>query len=258
MPQRESYFVQSRRPLAALVFIAPLVLLYEAGTLWFHVDPAARAETRIVAFNWVRGLFDWIGASGAFVAPLATVSMLLGWHVFARQPWRLRPVVPAAMVGESCLLAIPLLLAACCLAMAIRMLNRAPLREMLVASGHIDVDTAAAAAVLGVGAGIYEELIFRLIGFAILHALLTDILGMGERSTLWITVIITSVLFAGYHYLPGTGEPFDVASFSFRTAAGVWLGLVFAARGLGVAAGTHAAYDVLICVLPLAVSYLTV
>lgn len=249
--RHESYFTQSRRPLAALVFLTPMVLLYEVGTLLFHVDRAANAETRIVAFTWVRSLFDTFGASGALVAPLATVAMLLGWHVFARQPWRLRPTVPAAMAAESCLLAIPLLMTAALAAVAIRSLNRAELGSVLLLSGDLNFQTATAMAVLGLGAGIYEELIFRLIGFALLHTLLRDVLGVGERMTLWVTLGITSLAFAGYHHLPGTGEVFALGSFTFRTVAGVWLGLVFAARGLGLAAGSHAAYDVLLSLLPL-------
>jgi membrane protease YdiL (CAAX protease family) len=110
------------------------------------------------------------------------------------------------------------------------------------------MDDWAALVVLGVGAGVYEELIFRLIGFALLHALLVDLLALRPAAALVITIAVTSVAFALYHHAGG-GEPFTWVAMLFRTAAGVWLGLIFAARGFGLAAGAHAAYDVLLVTL---------
>lgn len=240
----ETYFTQSRRPLAALAFVVPLIIAYELGTWAFHLDVANQTETRIVAFLWVRGLFDALGATGAFVAPLATVAMLLGWHIFARQPWNLRPTVPGAMAGEAFLLAIPLLIAAFAAAIIGRY-GVAPLLQAGEGNGML-----AGKVILGLGAGVYEELLFRLVGFAVLHSLLAGVLGFGPKATLGITLAITSVAFAGYHHVPGTGEPIAWGSMAFRTAAGVWLGLVFVARGFGLAAGSHAAYDVILVVLP--------
>ncbi len=232
---RETYFRQSRRPLAALVFVLPLVLLYEAGTWWFHLDPARHTETRIVAFTWIRQGFAHFGANGPLLAPAAVIALLLGWHLFARHPWRLRVTVPPAMAGESALLAIPLIL-------LVGVITGTHLLLSSTAEGW------AGLAVLGVGAGVYEELIFRLIGFALLHALLVDLLRLKPGAALVITLLVTSVTFAGYHHWGG-GEPFTWTALAFRSAAGAWLGLIFAARGFGIAAGAHAAYDVLLVTL---------
>jgi hypothetical protein len=221
--------------LAALVFVIPLVLLYEAGTWWFHLDASGRSETRILAFNWIRQAFAHFGAHGSVLAPGAVVTLLLGWHVFARHPWRLRGTVPLAMAGESALLSLPLIL-------LVGMMTGTHLLQ------RPSADEWAAMAVLGIGAGIYEELIFRLVAFALLHALLVDLMALRPAAALTVTITVTSFAFAGYHHI-GTGEPFTVAAFAFRTAAGVWLGLVFAARGFGLAAGAHAAYDVLLITL---------
>lgn len=240
MPQKargsaETYFRQSRRPLAALIFILPLILLYEAGTWWFHLDPAGRSETRILAFTWIRRAFAHFGAHGTLLAPAAVICLLLGWHLFARHPWRLRITVPMAMAGESALLSVPLILLV-----------------GLVTGTHLlqrpTIDDWAALVVLGVGAGVYEELIFRLIGFALLHGLLVDLAGLRAGISLGVTIAVTSVAFALYHHVGG-GEPFTWLAMLFRTAAGVWLGLIFAARGFGLAAGAHAAYDVLLVTL---------
>ncbi len=244
-PTRESYFAQSRRPLAALAFVTPLVVLYELGTWALHLDPSGRSETRIVAFSWVRGAFEVLGATGAFVAPAATIALLLGWHLFSRQPTRLRPSVPLAMVAESVLLAIPLLI----LAVAVAAVAQ---RLMPLAAG--DLERVGGLAILGIGAGVYEELVFRLIGMTLLHSLLRSVCGVSQRGALATALIVTSLAFALYHHLPVGGEPLAWPAVVFRTLAGLWLGLVFAARGFGIAAGSHAAYDVLLGILPLFVN----
>ena len=78
----DGYLAHSRRPLASLVFVLPLIVLYEFGTWGFHLDPARHTERRIVAFTWLREAFASLGATGPLLAPLSVVVLLLGWHVF--------------------------------------------------------------------------------------------------------------------------------------------------------------------------------
>jgi hypothetical protein len=243
-----------------LVFCLPLIVVYEVGTWAYHVDPAARVETRIIAFTWVRQLFDAIGASGHLIAPLATAALLLGWHVFAHQPWRLRLSTPPAMAAESVLLALPLLAAAGLMAMAgevipLRLTDAAIDRPIETARAALRVaEPHLADAVLAVGAGVYEELLFRLIGFALLHTLLVSLLRVGPRRAFVATLAVTSLAFAAYHHVPASGEPLEWGAFIFRTSAGVWLGMIFVTRGFGLAVGCHVAYDGLLVILPLLVA----
>lgn len=236
-PAGESYFRQSRRPLASLIFVLPLILVYEIGTWQFHLDGSGHTERRIVAFTWIRQAFAHLGATGPLLAPAAVVALLLGWHIFARHPWRLRSMTPATMAGESALLSLPLIL----------LVGLVTGTHLLIAPAEATRQWGALV-VLGIGAGVYEELIFRLIGFAVLHALLIDLLAIRAGIALAITVTITSLAFAGYHHVGGE-EPFTWMALLFRSAAGAWLGLVFAARGFGLAAGAHAAYDILLVTL---------
>jgi membrane protease YdiL (CAAX protease family) len=98
--------------------------------------------------------------------------------------------------------------------------------------------------VLSVGAGIYEELVFRLAAFTVLNLLLLDVLGMRRFWAHLLIVAASSLLFASYHYLGD--EAFHWRTFAFRTLAGAYFGLIFVLRGYGITAGTHAAYDLLI------------
>ena len=98
--------------------------------------------------------------------------------------------------------------------------------------------------ILCLGAGIYEELVFRLIVLTILTLLVKDLLQCPGRFGTLLVVLISALMFSGYHYLGP--EPFHWRTFAFRTLAGIYFGVLFLARGFGVTAATHAAYDILV------------
>jgi membrane protease YdiL (CAAX protease family) len=95
------------------------------------------------------------------------------------------------------------------------------------------------------GAGIYEELLFRLIllslaAWAFRHA------GARPRTSMIVAVLLTSLLFSAAHHIGPNGEwPIDASRFLFRTLAGVFFSILFVYRGFGITAGSHAAYDIL-------------
>jgi membrane protease YdiL (CAAX protease family) len=101
--------------------------------------------------------------------------------------------------------------------------------------------------VLSVGAGLYEELIFRLLPFALLGLVLNDWLGVSKLKSAPLVVGFCAVLFALYHYLGG--ESFTWPSLGFRLFAGGYLGLLLLCRGFGITACCHIAYDVIVVLL---------
>ncbi len=98
---------------------------------------------------------------------------------------------------------------------------------------------------LALGAGIYEELLFR---FGILSTLLFFF-----RKTLpaqsfvhqALAVMISAALFSAFHYWSGR-ETAAMDSFFYRFYAGILLGMLYLWRGIGVAVYTHAFYDLLL------------
>jgi membrane protease YdiL (CAAX protease family) len=97
------------------------------------------------------------------------------------------------------------------------------------------------------GAGIYEELLFRLMllpaAAAVLHRS-----GLAWRSSWAWAIAASSLIFSAAHYdwfTPG-GYAFEWYSFSFRFAAGTFFAILFVTRGFGIAAGAHAFYDMLV------------
>lgn len=99
---------------------------------------------------------------------------------------------------------------------------------------------------ISLGAGPYEELIFRLFLVELLLWLMVGVLNVERQAAVITAVLISATLFAAYHYLPGTGERFNWGSFLFRTGAGIYFSIVFVVRGYGLAAGCHTFYDVLV------------
>ena len=100
------------------------------------------------------------------------------------------------------------------------------------------------------GAGVYEELLFRLLLLPLLAWVLRQT-KLSPAAAMSVAVLLSSLLFAAAHHVGPYGEPFtSVGSFYpkffFRTLAGIFFGLLFVYRGFGIAAGTHAGYDLLV------------
>jgi membrane protease YdiL (CAAX protease family) len=101
--------------------------------------------------------------------------------------------------------------------------------------------------VYSVGAGIYEELLFRLIAIALIHMFLVDALALPQQTGAFGAIAVSATFFALYHFSPR--NPFDFTRFVFYSAAGVYFAAIYLLRGFGIVAGTHAMYDILVVVL---------
>lgn len=231
------YWRQSRRPLASLVFVLPLLALYEGGLLL--LGPTA---VRNGADVWLRGLLDWIGLGGYFLLPLLTIAVLLAWHHMTRDRWTVGASVLYGMLLESVLLGLVLLMVA--------YVQGALLIQVGMAVGLAPTASLASEAALIVGrligffgAGIYEEVLFRLLMLPVVAALIAA-LGGSTRLRIVGAIVLTSLAFSAAHYLGVHGDNFDWFSFVFRFLAGGLFAVLFVFRGFGIAAGTHALYDI--------------
>lgn len=227
----ETYWVQSRQPLASLVFVTPLLVVYEAGVLVLGPE-----QVRNGADVWLRQLLDFVGFGQYFLLPSLTVSALLAWHYLTREPWRLSRGLLSGMAAECVALAV-------CLRLLLHV-------QGMVFPQWAALLTASVGPVVGramsfLGAGIYEELLFRLM-------LLTPMtwglrrLGAKPATGCVAAVVITSLLFAAAHHVGPGGYRFIWFDFIFRFLAGVFFSILFLYRGFGIAAGAHAGYDILV------------
>lgn len=227
------YFQRSELPLTSLAFVIPLIVLYELGTAHSAPGIAHQSESRIIAFTFMQRFFGFFGATGRYLPALSIVGILLGCHIARNDAWQVDPRHLLGMLVESALLTIPLV------GLGLAAARYLPLENM-----H---GPGAGAVVLSVGAGIYEELVFRLIAFTLLHLLLIDFFEIKRVIAFPLIVLSSAFLFSLYHYLGNEG--FQWHTLAFRTLAGFYFGIIFLFRGFGITSGTHAAYDILVLTL---------
>ena len=154
------------------------------------------------------------------------------------------------MAIECLVLAVPLIVFALVLHRGANITSNSVSSQYDAGGRNISMDL-----LTGIGAGIYEELIFRLILISVSMMFFETVLGVRRIRAIVISVIVSSVLFSLHHhfvFLNGqfaVSEKFTIIPFAFRTIAGVFFAVIFAARGFGITAGTHAFYDIIATLL---------
>jgi membrane protease YdiL (CAAX protease family) len=234
------YWQQSRRPLASLAFVTPLLIVYEVGVVW--LGPQAMRNGADV---WLRQLLDCLGFSQYFLLPAITLGLLAGWHHVTRQPWRVSPSVLYTKLAECVLLAIALVVIARVQANLQALVTRQSPPAVLHAAMGVTWSGVCRRLVGFMGAGIYEELLFRLMMIPLVAQLLRWC-GCQQAWSWTASAVLSSLIFAAAHHVGAMGEPFQWYAFLFRSTAGLFFATLFLYRGFGIAVGTHAAYDVLV------------
>ena len=281
---RDSYLERTSRPIYAIVFLLPFIIFYEIGTILINTDVLNRTQVRVVAFVWLQDLLQYLGTGDKFAwiaPPLVVVIILLGLQIASRKPWWFCPADYLPMVLECIVLAAPLIVMSLFFnspaadprgvsqlprAPAVVQPCAAPIVTATAAHGHSRLSAQPAPAapgrtllaniVTGVGAGIYEELVFRLILICALMVLFQDIIGFDHKNAIILSVLISAALFSAHHHHItlvngrfGRGAPFSWTEFVFRTVAGVYFAGLFAMRGFGITAGAHAFYDIIATII---------
>jgi hypothetical protein len=242
-PAGTRYLAESERPWVSLVFVLPIVLVYEAYAAGLLAGPTLRGDGHVTAFVLIDELFALFGATGRHLPAVGLVGMLLCAHLMRRDPWRVRPRTIAGMAIEALFWAGPLVVLGWGLA---RLLPLGMPGWTSAAVAQVETSHGAMSqrvVLLSLGAGLYEEMLFRLIGVSAFVLILQQGFGLKPRVVYPVVLVGLGLLFSLYHYL-GPREVFAWRPFTFRTLAGCYLGLVYVLRGFGITAVSHAAYDV--------------
>ena len=241
-----NYWQLSRSPRYAVLFALPLLVAYES--LAFLLDGGATAGIRNGADVLLKALFLSLGGTrGLLLFDL----LLLG--VGGYLVWRDRRVggplqawVFAGMLAEAVLLAVAFGIVAGFLT---AVLLRGPSALAIGGLGQFGLGTQV---MLSLGAGIYEELLFRVILVTALVAIARVGFGWKDAGARAFGVVLGALIFSAFHYVGPYGDAWALQSFTFRFVSGLLFSGLFVIRGFGVTAWTHALYDIFLSVLGIA------
>jgi hypothetical protein len=226
-----TYVEATRHPWPNFIFLLPIVVLYETA-VWYcncnHVD-----GVRNGADGWLRQSLSAYGVNLIWLPPVFLICFY-AFQSFLR--WWSRPQenleTITGMILESGIFGMILWLVASAW-------TKGFLASGVDASGGIS-----SAWVTYLGAGIYEEAIFRLLGVHLLMLIFPS----NMFPSLPLAFVISSLGFAVSHHVGVHGEIFKFDIFLFRALAGMYFCAVYMSRGFGIAVGSHVIYDFIVSV----------
>lgn len=239
------YGQASRAPRYSLLFALPLLVLYEVLALIVPAGPGGIA-VRNGADAILQALFIWVAGpwgSRIFMLCLIAVGVWLVAKDMRRNRGAFAPAILGAMLIESLCLALAFGIVVGGLTAAI--LGEPP-PPMLIQRVH-ELDRATIL-MLSLGAGIFEELLFRVLLVGALAWAARTVLAFRPLAAGIFATVVGALVFSAFHYIGPFGDTLDVYSFVFRTIAGLFFSGLYLLRGFGVTAWTHALYDVLLLV----------
>jgi len=233
-PRPPGYLHDTHRPLNSLVMVLPLLLFFHMGAYAYG--------SALLAPRHIGQALHYLGATAFYLPPLLVVVVLLIQQLAHRDPWVVQPKVVVGMLAESALWIVPIV----ALYMVVERLFA---DAALAAAANGAADPLLRQILRAVGAGVYEEFLFRLALISIALLLLVDGARLKKEHAAIAAVLVTAVLFSLYHFPEAVfrGEAaFPWSDFVFRAAAGAYLGGLYLTRGFGVAVGTHTFYNLFV------------
>lgn len=232
------YFRVSRSLAASLLFVLPLLAVYELGIL---ADVNAAAVWVKTPISWLRRHpIQILGANSTLIVNSVAMAVILVavWRLGRRGA--LHAGTFLAMLMES--IAYALLLGPLAL---LPLIGRWQFAGVPLHMHHFW-----AKLVTSCGAGLYEEFLFRLVLLGAVFFMTKELGRLKAVTAGAVALVASAVIFSVAHFLSPAENP-DFSAFMYRLMAGIVLGLIFLTRGFGIAAWTHALYDIyVLCLVP--------
>lgn len=254
MNSAQGYWNLTRQPIYSAALVLPFLAVYELGLICLRSQVLNGGDA--ILLNLGGHLLHALGFEASLASILALLIAFLLWQFKKKGPWTLEPSVLLGMCFESLLYAVVLLvvlgyfvpyLPKDAHSVAAGVASSLPsLSGLLPASGAA---TEAAHPVLQgfvlyCGAGVYEEFVFRVLLLGLLILVCSKLLHMEHAHAAVWAVILSSLLFSAFHHIGG--EPFHVGPFLQRVFAGLYFSAIYLNRSFGIAAASHALYDIVI------------
>jgi len=248
------YWQASRAPRYSLTFAFPLLVAYE--TLAFTLSHQAMTGVRNGADVLLKSAFVLLGGRNGLIVfgvLLVGTGAVLAWRD-RRRSGPLEGRIFVGMALESALYALLFgLIVGTLTGLLLRPFHPAVAATALSAGVPLQVGTAglglATQFMISLGAGIYEELLFRVLLVGLLAWGARRLFGWSAGAAGIFATIVGALIFSAFHYVGPYGDRLELASFTFRAIAGVMFSALYLLRGFGITAWTHALYDVFLAVL---------
>lgn len=226
-----------RNLLTSLVLVFPLFLIYQIGVLF--TLPVLNGADFLTVF-----LFKHLGlGAGAYLAYTGAVAVTFAIAVgILRRKQHFDPRLILPVLVESAIYALTM--GSLIVFVMTRGLGISPRLAGGAAEGMISSQGFGTRFVMSLGAGVYEETVFRLGIMTGLVVLLEKVAGLRRFIAVTLALLVSAVLFSAMHHIPPYGDPLHLGVFLFRVLAGIFFGLIFWYRGFAVAVYTHALYDI--------------
>ena len=231
----KEYWKQSKSPLYSLVFSLPLIIAYEV--MIFTMNHSDIVGIRNGADALIRQFFSLFGIYGFYLVGFVILLVLFLIYYFQDRDYKISSINKQfllMMFVESLFYAYLLTL----------------VMDKLLFIQLMDTDHLSGKEIITmcIGAGVYEELVFRIIFLQGTVFFSQHILRFRKTISLVIGLIVSSFIFSWFHYIGMFGDTLNIISFLFRFLAGMILGTIFILRGYGIAVYSHAIYDLLLFV----------
>ena len=233
------YWRQSRSHRYSLLFALPLLVLYEvmAAILGHGEAQAIRNGADVLLKSAFMAI---LGRHGPLLFGVLLIGVAL-WLVIRDMRThgsRLSPRTFAVMMAESIALALAFGIVVASITTRVlapfAALAQTPMQEL-------DLMTQL---MVSLGAGLYEELLFRVLLVGAISALGVRAFGWRPLTAGVVAVGLGALIFSAFHYIGPFGDRLEAGSFTFRLIAGIFFSALFVTRGFGITAWTHALYDV--------------
>jgi membrane protease YdiL (CAAX protease family) len=229
-----------RNLLTSLVLVFPLFLIYQIGVLFtLPVLNGADFLTVLLFRNVGLSTTAYLGYTAAVAVAFAIAVAVLR----RRQHFHPRVVIPVFV--ESAIYALTM--GTLIVFVMTRVFGISP--RLAGGDSMISQQGFGTRFVMSLGAGVYEETVFRLGIMAGVAALLEKVAGLSRWIAVSCALLVSSVLFSAMHHIPPYGDPLHLGVFVFRVLAGAIFGVIFWFRGFAVAVYTHALYDLYVLIV---------
>jgi hypothetical protein len=237
-----AYRQASRSPRYSLLFALPLLVFYQV--LAVAVPAGPQGGVRNGADVLLQSAFAWLAGSWGprlFMACLIVAGLWFVAKDLRANPGRLRAAVFGLMLAES--IGLALIFGIVVGGLTAALLGAPPPPLTLIAGVQTQLSRGTVL-MLSLGAGIYEELLFRVLLVGLFAWIGRRVLGFRPLIAGTGAAIVGALIFSAFHYIGPFGDPWQLYSFVFRTIAGLFFSALYLTRGFGITAWTHALYDV--------------